>query len=153
MTERRVTTPLNDDVVDQMRSGDKVRINGIIYTGRDAAHKRLVDLLEKGESLPFDIQGQIIYFVGPTPARPGKPVAGAQVAFLDAAGQPIERRMTVSNVFGGGAATDAGGRLVQTGLPAGQVTVVVTTSADLAPISRTVTVRAGATERVDITAN
>ena len=77
MTERRVTTPLNDDVVDQMRSGDKVRINGIIYTGRDAAHKRLVDLLEKGESLPFDIQGQIIYFVGPTPARPGKPVGSA----------------------------------------------------------------------------
>ena len=77
MTERRVSTPLNDDVVHQLRSGDKVLINGIIYTGRDAAHKRLVDLLEKGESLPFDIQGQIIYFVGPTPARPGKPVGSA----------------------------------------------------------------------------
>ena len=77
MTERRVSTPLNDDVIQQLRSGDKVLINGIIYTGRDAAHKRLVALLEKGEALPFDIQGQIIYFVGPTPARPGKPVGSA----------------------------------------------------------------------------
>jgi fumarate hydratase subunit beta len=77
MTERRVSTPLNDDVVQQLRSGDKVLINGTIYTGRDAAHKRLVALLEKGEALPFDIQGQIIYFVGPTPARPGKPVGSA----------------------------------------------------------------------------
>jgi fumarate hydratase subunit beta len=77
MTERRVSTPLNDDVIRQLRSGDKVLINGIIYTGRDAAHKRLVALLEKGESLPFAIQGQIIYFVGPTPARPGKPVGSA----------------------------------------------------------------------------
>ena len=77
MTERSVSTPLNDDVVQQLRSGDKVLINGTIYTGRDAAHKRLVVLLEKGEALPFDIQGQIIYFVGPTPARPGKPVGSA----------------------------------------------------------------------------
>ena len=77
MTERRVSTPLNEDVVQQLRSGDKVLINGTIYTGRDAAHKRLVALLEKGEALPFDIQGQIIYFVGPTPARPGKPVGSA----------------------------------------------------------------------------
>ena len=77
MTERRVSTPLNEDVVQQLRSGDKVLINGTIYTGRDAAHKRLVALLEKGEALPFDIQGQIIYFVGPTPARPGRPVGSA----------------------------------------------------------------------------
>ena len=58
----------------EVKSGDNLLINGTIYTGRDAAHKRLVDLLEKGESLPFDITGQIIYFVGPTPARPGRPV-------------------------------------------------------------------------------
>ena len=77
MSERRVNTPLQDDVVCQLRSGDKVLINGTLYTGRDAAHKRLVALLEKGESLPFDIQGQVIYFVGPTPARPGKPVGSA----------------------------------------------------------------------------
>jgi fumarate hydratase subunit beta len=68
---------LDDETVTQLKSGDNVLINGIIYTGRDAAHKRLVDLLDRGESLPFDIAGQIIYFVGPTPARPGRPVGSA----------------------------------------------------------------------------
>ena len=77
MGEISVNTPLSDEVLHDLRSGDNVLINGIIYTGRDAAHKRLVDLLEKGESLPFDIAGQIIYFVGPTPSRPGRPVGSA----------------------------------------------------------------------------
>lgn len=77
MSEIRVSTPLSDDVVNRLRSGDKVLINGIIYTGRDAAHKRLVDLIDRGEVLPFDVKGQIIYFVGPTPARPGRPVGSA----------------------------------------------------------------------------
>ena len=52
-------------------------ISGVIYTGRDAAHKRLVDLIDRGEELPLDIKGQIIYYVGPTPARPGKPIGSA----------------------------------------------------------------------------
>jgi len=77
MSEMRVGTPLSDDVINRLRSGDKVLISGIIYTGRDAAHKRLVDLMERGEALPFDLKGQIIYFVGPTPARPGRPVGSA----------------------------------------------------------------------------
>ena len=77
MSKIRINTPLDDDTVAQFKSGDNLLINGIIYTGRDAAHKRLVDLLEKGESLPFEITGQIIYFVGPTPARPGRPVGSA----------------------------------------------------------------------------
>ena len=77
MGEIRISTPLSDDTVAQLKSGDNLLINGIIYTGRDAAHKRLVDLIEKGESLPFDITGQIIYFVGPTPSRPGRPVGSA----------------------------------------------------------------------------
>lgn len=77
MSEIRVTTPLNDDVISKWRSGDKILISGIIYTGRDAAHKRLVELIDKGETLPFDIKGQIIYFVGPTPARPGGAVGSA----------------------------------------------------------------------------
>ena len=77
MSGIRICTPLNDDTVTQLKSGDNVLINGIIYTGRDAAHKRLVELLEKGKTLPFDIAGQIIYFVGPTPARPGRPVGSA----------------------------------------------------------------------------
>jgi fumarate hydratase subunit beta len=77
MGEISVNTPLSDEVLERLRSGDNLLINGIIYTGRDAAHKRLVDLIEKGEPLPLDVQGQIIYFVGPTPARPGRPVGSA----------------------------------------------------------------------------
>ena len=77
MSKIRISTPLDDNTVAQLKSGDNVLINGIIYTGRDAAHKRLLDLLEKGATLPFDIAGQIIYFVGPTPARPGRPVGSA----------------------------------------------------------------------------
>jgi fumarate hydratase subunit beta len=57
--------------------GDRLLITGIIYTGRDAAHKRLVELVDKGEPLPIDIKGQIIYFVGPTPEKPGRPIGSA----------------------------------------------------------------------------
>jgi fumarate hydratase subunit beta len=72
-----LTPPLSDSDIENLQSGDKVFISGEIYTARDTAHKRLVDLLDKGEELPFDIRGQIIYFVGPTPARPGNPVGSA----------------------------------------------------------------------------
>jgi fumarate hydratase subunit beta len=68
----RLKPPLRDEDVEKLRVGDRVLINGIIYTGRDAAHKRLFDLLKEGKDLPFDIKGQIIYYVGPTPARPGQ---------------------------------------------------------------------------------
>ncbi len=77
MSGIRLTTPLREDAVSKLRSGDKILVSGTIYTGRDAAHKRLVDLIDKGEALPFDVKGQIIYFVGPTPARPGRPVGSA----------------------------------------------------------------------------
>jgi fumarate hydratase subunit beta len=68
----RLKTPLSDEEVEKLKIGDRVLINGIIYTGRDAAHKRLFDLLKEGKALPFDMKGQIIYYVGPTPARPGQ---------------------------------------------------------------------------------
>ncbi len=73
----RLTPPLKNEDIEKLNIGDKVMLNGTIYTGRDAAHKRLVDLLDKGEELPFDVSGQIIYFVGPTPAKPGKPIGSA----------------------------------------------------------------------------
>lgn len=73
----RIETPLSDEDVERLRAGDRVLISGVIYTGRDAAHKRLVDLIDRGEKLPLDIEGQIIYYVGPTPARPGKPIGSA----------------------------------------------------------------------------
>tara|TARA_B100000315_G_scaffold154892_1_gene143422 strand:- start:7959 stop:8513 length:555 start_codon:yes stop_codon:yes gene_type:complete len=73
----KITTPLSDEVVDSLKSGDQVSINGILYTARDAAHKRLIDLLDRGDELPFDIKGQMIYYVGPTPAKPGAIIGSA----------------------------------------------------------------------------
>ena len=73
----RIQTPLTEEVVQKLKIGDRVLINGVIYTGRDAAHKRLVELVDKGQPLPFDIKGQIIYYVGPTPPKPGMPIGSA----------------------------------------------------------------------------
>jgi len=67
----KITTPLDDETVDKLRAGDTVSITGYMYTGRDAAHKRLIALIDKGEKLPIDIKGQIIYYVGPAPAKEG----------------------------------------------------------------------------------
>jgi fumarate hydratase subunit beta len=66
-----VRTPLSDADVKALKAGDRVRISGVIYTARDAAHGRLAPLVEKGETLPIDVEGQIIYYTGPSPARPG----------------------------------------------------------------------------------
>ena len=70
-------TPLHNDALAELKIGDKVTVSGIIYTGRDAAHKRLVALIKNNEPLPFDIKGQVIYYVGPAPAPPGKPIGSA----------------------------------------------------------------------------
>lgn len=70
--EVRITTPITDDDVSQLKIGDHVRINGTIYTARDAAHNRMIESMNKGEPLPIDIKGQLIYYTGPTPARPGR---------------------------------------------------------------------------------
>ena len=72
-----IHTPLDDRDVEKLRAGDPVFINGTIYTARDAAHKRLYDLLQNGEELPFDVTGQVIYYVGPTPAKPGAVIGAA----------------------------------------------------------------------------
>jgi fumarate hydratase subunit beta len=66
-----VRTPLSDADVESLKAGDRVRISGVVYTARDAAHARLLPLIEKGERLPIDVKGQIIYYTGPSPARPG----------------------------------------------------------------------------------
>jgi len=70
--EVRLTTPLTDEDVEQLKIGDHVRITGVIYTARDAAHNRMVQTLDGGGTLPIDLKGQLIYYVGPTPARPGR---------------------------------------------------------------------------------
>lgn len=77
MSEKKIVTPLTDEIVKTLHVGDTVYISGIIYTARDAAHKRLVDLLNEGKELPIEVKGQIIYYVGPAPAPPGKPIGSA----------------------------------------------------------------------------
>ena len=74
MEAKRVTTPLNDEDVKSLKAGDEVLISGSILTGRDQAHKRLCELIDAGKDLPVDLAGQVIYFVGPSPAREGKPI-------------------------------------------------------------------------------
>ena len=69
--------PLSDADVLPLEIGDRVLVSGVIYTARDAAHKRLVDLLAAGQELPVDFQGQILYYVGPSPARPGRVIGAA----------------------------------------------------------------------------
>ena len=69
---KEVGPPLSDGDVESLRAGDRVRITGVLYTARDAAHGRLFPLIENGETLPIDVRGQIIYYTGPSPARPGE---------------------------------------------------------------------------------
>ncbi|MEW6173043.1 MAG: FumA C-terminus/TtdB family hydratase beta subunit [Bacillota bacterium] len=73
----RITTPLTDEVVMTLRAGQTVLLNGRLLTARDAAHKRMVEALARGEELPVDLEGQIIYYVGPSPAPPGRVVGAA----------------------------------------------------------------------------
>ena len=70
--QHRLTTPLTSEQTKQLKSGDTVLLSGVIYTARDAAHKRLCEALERGESLPLNLQNAVIYYAGPTPARPGE---------------------------------------------------------------------------------
>lgn len=73
----KMNTPVDENLVLSLRAGDVVKITGVIYTGRDAAHKRLCELLERGESLPINVKNSVIYYVGPTPAKPGRAIGSA----------------------------------------------------------------------------
>jgi fumarate hydratase subunit beta len=75
--EIRAEPPFSDDDVAQLRVGDHVRFYGTIYTARDAAHRRMITALQEGKGLPIDVKGQVIYYVGPSPARPGRVVGSA----------------------------------------------------------------------------
>jgi fumarate hydratase subunit beta len=77
MTTIALTTPLTDAAIDGLSIGDHVTFTGVIYTARDAAHKRLIELIRRGEPLPVDLRGQVIYYVGPTPPRPGAVIGSA----------------------------------------------------------------------------
>ncbi len=75
--DKHIKAPLQKEDIDSLRSGDYVYITGTIYVARDAAHKRMDELLKKGEKLPIDLQDNIIYYMGPSPAREGRPIGSA----------------------------------------------------------------------------
>jgi fumarate hydratase subunit beta len=77
MKIRRITTPLDDGAVESLNTGDKVLLNGIVYTARDSAHKRIVEAIVQGADLPFDLKGQVIYYCGPSPSAPGRVIGAA----------------------------------------------------------------------------
>jgi len=74
---KKITAPLTEATVKELRAGDSVLISGIIYTGRDAAHKRLFEAIKEGKPLPFKLEGAVIYYVGPSPAKPGQVIGSA----------------------------------------------------------------------------
>jgi fumarate hydratase subunit beta len=110
MTEPiRLKTPLSAGDAEKLKIGDRILLNGVIYTGRDAAHKRLSDLLKEGKELPFDIRGQIIYYVGPTPARPGQVFgsAGPTTSYRMDAYAPALIEKGLKGMIGKGMRSDA----------------------------------------------
>lgn len=77
MNPLKLTSPLSEEATASLTAGDRVLLDGAIYTARDAAHERLMALVEKGEKLPLDLSGQVIYYCGPTPAKPGRVIGSA----------------------------------------------------------------------------
>jgi len=77
MKSLNIKSPLDEETIKSLKAGDQVLITGVIYTARDAAHKRLVEALDKGEKLPFDLTNQTVYYMGPSPAKPGQAIGSA----------------------------------------------------------------------------
>lgn len=104
MAAIKLTTPLTQEVLRTLKAGDSCLISGVIYTARDAAHKRLCELLERGQPLPFDIQDAIVYFVGPSPAKPGQVIgsAGPTTSYRMDAYSPALIRQGLTGMIGKG---------------------------------------------------
>ena len=77
MAEYKLNTPLTDEDVVQLKAGDVVKLSGVIYSARDAAHKKIMELIDAGKETPFEIAGSVVYYVGPSPAPPGRPIGSA----------------------------------------------------------------------------
>ncbi len=105
MEKIRLNAPLSKETAEKLRAGDTCLISGVIYTARDAAHKRLCELVEKGEALPFPIEDSVIYFVGPSPAKPGAVIgsAGPTTSYRMDAYSPILLRLGHRGMIGKGA--------------------------------------------------
>ena len=104
MAQVKITTPLTRETVRNLKAGDSCLISGVIYTARDAAHKRLCELVEAGKELPMDVTDSIIYFVGPTPARPGQAIgsAGPTTSYRMDAYSPTMIREGLTGMIGKG---------------------------------------------------
>ncbi len=105
MTEPiKLIPPLTDDVIMKLKAGDRVVITGVIYTARDMAHKYMVEGYKKGEKPPFDLRGQILYYTGPTPAPPGRPIgsAGPTTSYRMDKYAPILLELGVKGMIGKG---------------------------------------------------
>ena len=77
LVAKKVKFPLTEETLSELRAGDNVLLSGVLYVARDAAHKRMVESLEQGKPLPFDIRGQTIYYMGPSPSKPGQTIGSA----------------------------------------------------------------------------
>ena len=104
MANVHITTPLTRDKVKELKAGDSCLISGVIYTARDAAHKRLCELVAQGKELPMDVKDNIIYFVGPTPAKPGQAIgsAGPTTSYRMDAYSPILIEQGLTGMIGKG---------------------------------------------------
>ena len=109
---KKITAPFTAETVKDLRAGDSVLISGTIYTGRDLAHKRLTDSLKAGEKLPFDLAGAVIYYVGPSPAKPGKVIgsAGPTTSYRMDAYSPLLMEKGLRGMIGKGNRTQPGSR-------------------------------------------
>ena len=104
MAQVKINTPLTREAVRNLKAGDSCLISGVIYTARDAAHKRLCELVAQGKELPMDVKDAIIYFVGPTPARPGQAIgsAGPTTSYRMDAYSPILIEQGLTGMIGKG---------------------------------------------------
>ncbi|BCD60443.1 MULTISPECIES: Fe-S-containing hydro-lyase [unclassified Nitratiruptor] len=109
MAEYKLKTPLSDEDVEKLKAGDIVYLTGTLYTARDAAHKRLVDLIFEGKELPFDLHGAVIYYVGPTPPKPGEVIgsAGPTTSYRMDSYAPILIEHGLKGMIGKGKRNDA----------------------------------------------
>lgn len=105
----KLKTPLTDDDITNLKIGDKVELSGTIYTARDAAHARLVELIEKGEKLPIPLEGQVIYYVGPAPAKPGEVIgsAGPTTSYRMDSFAPVLLKNGLKGMIGKGGRSDS----------------------------------------------
>ena len=110
MSVKKLTLPLTEAVVRSLKAGDRVTLTGVLWTGRDAAHRRWVEMLDRGESLPIDLRDQTVYFVGPCPARPGDPIGSAGPTTsgrMDAYSPRVMRELGIRGMIGKGGRSDS----------------------------------------------